>query len=107
MSELKIGGIKYSIVHVSEMERDGVKLMGLIEHETTEITVVKGMSRQAEAQVILHEGIHAILVQMGRSVVEEELIDGLAYGIMGLMRWNPWLVGMVMGLDREKYKGDV
>jgi hypothetical protein len=46
------------------------------------------LSHQAQYQTLLHEIIHGILTTMGHDV-DENTVDGMAYGWMQVIRDNP------------------
>lgn len=94
-TKIKIGPITYE-VH----EREGLAtkdreriLDGEIRHGDCVILIEKSLAPQAQRQTIWHEVVHAILTQAGVRKQDENQVDVIAYGIMGVLQDNPWLAG--------------
>jgi len=91
INSLKIGAIHYTVKYVHDLRRDGQKLDGQIQHSDTKISLDADMNSQATVQVLLHETIHAIFLQIGRQNISEGVVDALAYGVYQVLRDNPTL----------------
>jgi hypothetical protein len=93
--QIKIGAITYDIVEekgLTNGDKDA-KLDGHIRYSECQICVEAGLAGQAKRQVIWHEVIHGILTHAGIRKHDEALVDALAYGLMDLLKNNPWLAG--------------
>lgn len=88
---VRIGGIKYEVIITGEIkDEDNNSLLGQIDFAACTIKLDRELSAQARWQVLWHELIHGILTQAGHhDKVKDELIDALAYGIVGILYDNP------------------
>jgi hypothetical protein len=91
---IRIGGFDYDIVITDGLrsERDE-RLSGQIACEDLEVRVSADISDRFRPLVLWHEIIHGILQHAGISDHNEQQIEALAYGIMQVLRDNPWLHG--------------
>lgn len=90
--QIKIGAINYSVVLVEDLEDgEGNRLDGNIVYGLCQIRLDSKLSEQAQLQVAWHEAIHAILSHAGINRHNDNLIDALAYGVMDVIRNNPWM----------------
>ncbi len=98
VSSVKVGGVQYRIVYISDLRDDDGKLDGRIHHGKAVIQVEDEQSQHGKSQTILHEIVHAIHTQMGRPKLskDEGYVDALAYGIYQVLRDNPGLVRMIL-----------
>jgi hypothetical protein len=98
IASVKVGGFQYKIVYIQNLRDDDGKLDGRIHHGKTIIQVEDDLSPQAMPQTILHEVVHAIHVQIGRTEQnkDESYVDALAHSIYQVMRDNPELVRMIV-----------
>ena len=94
---LKIGPHTYDVLFVPDvdevLERDE-ELFGHINHKTGELHVGLNMHGLQQADTLLHEALHGVLVQIGRD--DETLVHGLAPGLLNLLRSNPWFVNFLL-----------
>ena len=60
---IKIGGLEYKLRYVKDLrdKKDNTKLNGQISWDDCFVEIDKGICKQKQNQVILHEGIHGIL----------------------------------------------
>jgi len=104
--QIKIGGMVYQVVEVQGLtngDKD-TKLNGHIKYNDCEICVEAGLSPQAKLQTIWHEIVHGILTQSGAPKQNELMIDALAYGIVDVLKNNPWLTETA-GADKKSQGG--
>lgn len=94
-SAVKIGPIVYKICMIEGLVSEGTKLFGEVKHDVCEIRVEARNDLQQARQTLWHEIVHVILSQAGlaKDAKREELVDPLAYGVMGVLQDNPWLCG--------------
>lgn len=88
---LYILGIKYALVPVPDamVEED---IFGYIDSRLSEIGVAPLMEEQAFTLTLWHETLHGILTAMGqKDLLTENIVDGLAYAIVAVLRSNPYL----------------
>ena len=93
-NNLYIGGMAYQIVEIERLIADDGrrKLTGNIRYDECEIRIEAGMEAQATRQIIWHEILHGILTQAGhQEAMKESAVDALAYGIVDVLKQNPWL----------------
>jgi len=93
-NKLYIGGITYRIAEIERLLADDGrrKLSGNIRYDECEIRIEAGMDVQSTRQIIWHEVLHGILTQAGHcDAIKEQIIDALAYGIVDVLKQNPWL----------------
>jgi hypothetical protein len=92
LKTLRVGPIDYDVTFVPRLQADGESVNGYISHNACTVEVDAEMAPQTRAVTVWHETLHAILVQSGRvNDHDEELIDAIAYGIIGVLRDNPEL----------------
>lgn len=91
---IRIGGFDYDVVEKERLRNEqDVRLSGQIACEDLEIRVDSDISDRFRPLVLWHEVIHGILQHAGISDHNEQQIEALAYGIMQVLRDNPWLRG--------------
>jgi len=90
---VKIGPIAYALVEVGDLHSGGVELDGQVRHCLSEIRIERDQEEQSKTQTLWHEIVHIILNQAGRreDSKNEDLVEALAYGLMGVIQDNPWL----------------
>jgi hypothetical protein len=95
MNTVKIGPMVYAVSIVERLQSDdGRKLDGHIVYSALSVKVDAALAPQMQRQVLWHEILHGILSQSGLPDIgdkEEDLIDVLAYGIVGVLADNPEL----------------
>lgn len=98
IDKVKIGGVLFDIVRVHELKHpsDNRRLDGHIVYGQCKIDIDDGLAPQAELQTIWHEVVHGILVQAGQleAADKEDVVEALAYGIMGVLYDNPQLANV-------------
>lgn len=92
---IKIGGLDYEIEEVQNLcTEDGVKrLNGHIIYDSCKIRIDQGLSQQVKNVYMWHEIIHGILTHAGIDNHDEAHIGALSYGIVQVLKDNPFLVG--------------
>ena len=88
---IKFGGMLYA---VKKMALENARYVGHISYDAEIIEVKKGLSRQNEAQVVIHEIIHGLLTHGGDTEIsgDEHFVDRFAYAMHALIVDNPKLV---------------
>jgi hypothetical protein len=86
-SEVKIGGVVYTIVPDKRLS-DEYGILGRARCQVQVIELDADMARDAKAATLLHEVIHAILYQTGHDEHVEPHIRALGYGLLVFMRDN-------------------
>jgi hypothetical protein len=73
------------------MVKANSEYMGRCNGDTAQIELCKGQDPFGERDTALHETMHAILRQQGRSYckAEEVYVTALATGLLGVLRSNP------------------
>lgn len=90
---IRIGGAEYSVSEVKDLRSGDTGLNGWIKFNKSEILVEAEMSDQQKRAIVWHEVVHGILEHAGHSDHKEEQICALGYGIVQVLRDNPWLRG--------------
>ena len=88
---IKIGGMVFSLEEITGLHEDGTKLSGRIRYDGCVISIETGDCAQAKWQTTWHEVIHALFHQSGRREVGHDVVDMLAFGVLQVLRDNPWL----------------
>lgn len=91
-SVIRIGPIDFTVKTVDDLHDNHVKLDGHIRYASTSILLESALNPQAILLTLWHEITHGILVQSGHAAgIKDPVIDALAYGIIDVLRNNPWL----------------
>lgn len=87
---IRIGSVTYTIVEVSGLRDDDNKRMwGQVLHGPCRVEIEADLSYQQQYHTLWHEIVHTLLNQVDLDKEgDEQLVDVLAYGIMGVMRDN-------------------
>ena len=110
---IQYGAYSYTIKFVPEEEikkfihsdDDGMTCFGGVNCFKQTILICANTTLQTQKATVLHELVHVILLRNGnlqdeyeeqKNIQSEELVDGMALGIMELMRRNPELVRWLM-----------
>lgn len=90
---IQIGGIRYAVVtHHNLVDDNGVtRLDGHIKYSASEIRIDDDLRPQARRATIWNEVLHGILTHAGVKKHDESLVEALTYGLMSVLRDNPWL----------------
>jgi len=92
LGKVRIGGLDYSVILYEDLREDDEKLDGQFCHSQSEIGLEEALGPQAREAMLWHEILHGILVHMGKSNEhDEEIVAGLAYGIVQVLRDNEWV----------------
>ncbi|KAF0092203.1 MAG: Uncharacterized protein FD141_387 [Fusobacteria bacterium] len=89
MEKVNILGIEYEIIKVPSISRD-VYRVGEIHFERQEILILDTLSKDMAKVTLLHEVIHAILVNLGltEDAGNENLVQGLAIALHQVIKDN-------------------
>jgi len=98
---IKIGAVTYRVDRVADLRDGDTGLNGWIRYNTSEILVDAALSEPRAAVTLLHEVVHGIVENAGRSM-EEQAVRALAFGLAHVTRDNPEMVPAV----REMLEGE-
>lgn len=88
---IRIGAIDYTVEETNTLYSDSGVRCGEHDSVLTCIRINQNISPQAKRVTLMHEIIHGILTNAGQADHDEELVDLLAHGIVGVLRDNPRL----------------
>ena len=100
---IRIGGVDFEVRSNPELSI-AADACGRISVNLSRIEIEPSMSQQRQAQTMLHEVVHGIILTSKLNDVlknnddEERLVDGLAYGLLQVVRDNPDLIREIQGL---------
>jgi len=100
---IRIGGVDFEL-RVNPELSIAAGACGRICVNVSRIEVEPSMSQQHQAQTILHEIVHGIIRTsrldnvLQNSDDEERFVDGLAYGLLQVVRDNPDLIREIQSL---------
>jgi Zn-dependent peptidase ImmA (M78 family) len=73
IEKIKVGGLTYSVELVEwETDINGDMQFGLIHKDTTRIELNTLPSEQIQSQTLIHEVMHAVFMEAGLDIVNEE-----------------------------------
>lgn len=84
-NSLKIGACNYAVVTAP------IPDFGLIDYAQQTIVIKAGIAATAQDVTLWHEILHGLLFNLGYVNHDEELVDGLAHGIVQVLADNPAL----------------
>ncbi len=93
-----INSMPYDVVEKEDLRAENSdyrRLYGQIDYSKMQIELEKDMQPPMRTAVLVHEVIHGILAQAGVEDHDEQLIDILTFGFIGVMRQNPELAKLV------------
>lgn len=94
---IKIGLRNYKVTFLDHaILDDGSVYTGQIRYSAEEILVSKDQTPLGVRQTLTHEVVHAILRNIGQSEVGEEIVDGVANGVLEVLRRNPDMVQFLL-----------
>ncbi len=100
---IRIGGVDFEVRSNPELSI-AADACGRISVNVSRIEVEPSMSQQHQAQTILHEIVHGIIriSRLGDALQnsddEDRFVDGLAYGLLQVIRDNPELIREIQSL---------
>jgi hypothetical protein len=95
-AHIRIGSVDYQIKRtVGLVDGDDKKMAGRIRYDSAIIEIEQRLAPVIALQVLWHEVLHALLTQSGHYDQDEPLLDAIAYGLVGILRDNPWLLDAV------------
>lgn len=102
---LRIGGLDYTVKEWNKQAAENAGCWGLCDRTTLTILVCEGLPPQREAEVLLHEVLHAAYDVGGLNAIaehlsEERLVGVLTYQLIAVWRDNPQLVAYLEGTLR-------
>ena len=92
--KLRIGPVTFSVTRRSEGNN-----YGEIDLRKQTVYISPTLKDDMQAVTVAHEAIHGILElgQYNAESMNEQLVDCLAVGIVGLLRDNPWMRELIYG----------
>lgn len=102
---IKIGGLKYKLVYVKDLRdsKDNTKLNGQINWDKCVIDIDKGISKQKQNQVVIHEGIHGILDDYCLTD-DENIVRRIGHGLYEFIVRNPRFIRGIIEYDESLKK---
>ena len=100
---VRIGGVDFEVRSNPELSI-AADACGRISVNLSRIEIEPSMSQQRQAQTMLHEIVHGIIITSKLNDVlendddKERLVDGLAYGLLQVVRDNPDLIREIQAL---------
>jgi len=87
---IRIGSVTYTIVEVEHLrDEDGKQMWGQVLHSECRIEIALELSYQQQYHTLWHEIVHTLMNQADLDKREDEqLVNVLAYGLMGVVRDN-------------------
>ena len=87
---VRVGPMEYSVTEQEAVIADGCFASGYMDLESSNIVVAAGLPEPVKAVTLMHEVLHAILIQAGSEHGNNEnLVECLSYGLVQLARDNP------------------
>ena len=74
----------------AEVDPGNEGLVGHIDHRFQTIRILESLPPYQRRQTLWHEIVHQLCLERNLAL-DEDQIDALAYGLMGLVIQNPWL----------------
>jgi len=99
---IRIGPVTYTIIEVTGLrDEDGKQMWGQVLHGPCRIEIEANLGYQQQYHTLWHEIIHTLMNQAELDKKDDEqLVNVLAYGLLGVMRDNGDL------LDWRRYNYD-
>lgn len=96
-SPIRIGGLDYEVKLWERRAADNSNAYGICDRETCVILIAEGLVPQREAEVLLHEVLHAAYDCAGLNAIradlsEERTVGTLTHQLIAIWRDNPKLV---------------
>jgi len=93
---LKIGPVTFTITRRVASEN-----YGEISLRTQQVFIAPKLKADMQAVTLVHEAIHGILElgQYNDESRDEQLVDCLAVGLVGMLRDNPWTKELIYGRE--------
>ena len=88
---VRIGGETYQVQPVADLHDHEGGLNGKVRVNDRLIEIEEEMHPAQQRVTLWHEVVHALLVHAGQHAQVEEVVGVLGYGIVQVLRDNPWL----------------
>lgn len=99
---VRVGPICYEIREMENVLIDGGLAAGYMDADATQIVVASGLPAPVKAVTLMHEILHALLLQAGsKHGNNENLIECLSYGLVQLCRDNKGLFGELRSMTER------
>ena len=93
---VRVGTNVYKVFLCSQLSGDdAIAYMGQAKHTKDRIYMGKGYSKYKQYKTFWHEIIHCIALERNIKL-EEEDVDNIGNGIVGVLHDSPWLVSMIL-----------
>lgn len=94
MTQIKIGGINYSVIKKNNLEDNNEPVWGMVSYENSNIYIRKNLSLQKQRQTIIHEALHAMLHESGLDdyANDEKIVTPLGNVLFEFINDNAQLV---------------
>jgi len=102
-----LGSVEYEVEEVKDLKDNNKtqdKLNGLISADSLVIKLESDRPLTGKRITLIHEIIHGILCQSGRSKHIEAEVDALSYGLYDFIHKNPEIIDYITGKTNEKPK---
>ena len=96
---IKVCNLDYTMIHNDTITLNGVEVNGLIKPSQIEIHIGNSLPKQFYCKTLMHEIVHAIMLNYSLDIdeaEEERFVDCMASGVLTVMRDNPDLVKFFM-----------
>ena len=87
---IRIGGFTFKVERALKINSDG-DCEGMFDIHNDIVWIKKGMGEQREAQVFLHEVVHAIGVVYCADTMSEEQVEGVSQGLFQFAQQMKWI----------------
>lgn len=100
MDTIKVLGCDYDLLEVDLVSRDGF-VFGEVDHVDQIIKIDAGLKPQRKAETIMHEVLHCLFHALGENEAhdDERLVRALSCGLVQVLRDNPELTSLFLGLS--------
>ena len=87
---IRIAGRRWAVEYPAQIDDEGT--YGLTSYDEHKLQIVDGLAPVEEADVIIHEVLHALIASAGLTVPDEEpIVRALASGLVGVLADNKTL----------------
>lgn len=95
-ASVRVGALDYAIKPWSQKAADNTRAYGMCDRATLVILIQEDLTPQKQAEVLLHEILHACYdnagLNMEPTLEEERVVNGMGYQLLQVIRDNPKLM---------------